>query len=75
MKALEDVKNDQMLTLSFEKVPRNMTRLCCFWAGISSSRLTPSVQCSLLGHEGSSITERGYEGESRFVFRRTRDVI
>ena len=72
MKALEDVKNDQMLTLFFEKVARNMTILCCFWAGISSSRLTPSVQYSLLGHEGSPTTERGYEGEADLFLR---DVI
>ena len=73
-KAPEDVKNDPTLTLSLEEVATNMNYVA-FGVGISSSNLPPLVQCSVLSHERSSKTERHFEGESRFAFRGTPDVV
>ena len=69
-KALENAKNDPVLTFSFEEVATNMDKTVLL--------LGQAFQAATyyhLSHERSSKNERSFEGESRFTFREAPDVI
>ena len=72
-KALEDVKN--YLIVPWGSSYQFGEEGVAFGAGLPSSDLPRTVQCSLLSHERLSKTETHFVGESRFTFRGAEDVI